>query len=303
MIVYHHNDLDGRCAGAIVAKAARQKRMSLDTKIEREIYREVNYKDTIDIGEIQKDETIVIVDFSFKPELMRTVKQKTDNIIWIDHHKTAIGYVSEYGFNPAGIRNYETPGKSGCQLAWQYFFPEETEPDVVRYIGDMDAWVWKYPETSHYVEGLRLHEHRPVEGFALWNDLLLYAADAYQRSVETRYTKSFISNGKIAIQYRRMICEDYCRSHGFEMIFDGKPCFATGLYMWGSLLFGEERMRKYDICFSFEFSGEKWTIGLYSKKPDIDVSLIAQSLGGGGHKGAAGFVCDELPSFLRKKNA
>lgn len=38
-----------------------------------------------------------------------------------------------------------------------------------------------------------------------------------------------------------------------------------------------------------------WKVSIYSTKPEIDCGAIAKSFGGGGHKGAAGFICDRLP--------
>jgi len=38
-----------------------------------------------------------------------------------------------------------------------------------------------------------------------------------------------------------------------------------------------------------------WKVSLYSTKPEIDCGAVAKTFGGGGHKGAAGFVCDKLP--------
>ena len=45
----------------------------------------------------------------------------------------------------------------------------------------------------------------------------------------------------------------------------------------------------------FVYNGDKWKVSLYTKKDDIDVSIIAQKYGGGGHKKASGFRCDKLP--------
>ena len=49
----------------------------------------------------------------------------------------------------------------------------------------------------------------------------------------------------------------------------------------------------------FSFDGDKWTVSLYSTS--VDVSEIAKKYGGGGHKGASGFHCKELP-FMKEKN-
>ncbi|MDO5845105.1 MAG: DHHA1 domain-containing protein, partial [Methanocorpusculum sp.] len=50
---------------------------------------------------------------------------------------------------------------------------------------------------------------------------------------------------------------------------------------------------KYEIFIPFVFDGEQYTVSLYSTT--VDVSEIAKSFGGGGHKGASGFQCAELP--------
>jgi len=39
---------------------------------------------------------------------------------------------------------------------------------------------------------------------------------------------------------------------------------------------------------------------MYTMKDDIDVSKICYKFGGGGHKKAAGFTCDNLPVEISK---
>lgn len=52
----------------------------------------------------------------------------------------------------------------------------------------------------------------------------------------------------------------------------------------------------YDLMIAFCRRPDKqWTVSLYSTKTDIDCGAIAKSFGGGGHKGAAGFQCKDLP--------
>jgi len=57
-------------------------------------------------------------------------------------------------------------------------------------------------------------------------------------------------------------------------------------------MFGD-KINEFDICIGFVFDGLRYTVGLYSQK--LDVSEIAKKYGGGGHPGAAGFVCKQLP--------
>lgn len=266
MRCYYHNDLDGRCAGAIVyAKYKGWKGQFIET----------NYTDTIDVGAIENNEQIIIVDFSFKPEVMEKVLKITKNIIWIDHHKTASEYT--YSQELKGLRNNDY---SGCELAWRYLYPDEEMPRAVELIGDRDKWAFKFgKETAWFNLGLQLYPHQPKD--AIWDKLLL-----------NKPVGDIIEKGKICEQFRDNFCKDYADSYGFETMFEGYKCFALGLYMFGREAFGE-RFKQYDICLSFESLGDKWIIGLYSE--NVDVSMIAKKYDGGGHKGAAGFVCDVIP--------
>jgi hypothetical protein len=57
--------------------------------------------------------------------------------------------------------------------------------------------------------------------------------------------------------------------------------------------FGPGTLGQWDILVPYTHDGKQWIVSLYSDK--MDVSEIAKRHGGGGHKGAAGFVCSELP--------
>ena len=59
---------------------------------------------------------------------------------------------------------------------------------------------------------------------------------------------------------------------------------------------GTGYIEPYDLMITFCRRKDKlWNVSLYSTKPDIDCGAIAKSFGGGGHKGAAGFQCKDLP--------
>ena len=277
MKCYYHNDLDGRCAGAIVYRQTRV--MPDGCSLDYPEMIEVDYKDEIDISKILPNEEIVIVDFSFKPEIMEKVLKITKEIIWIDHHKTAFEY--KYSQELKGLRDNAF---SGCELAWKYFYPTTSMRRVVELIGDRDKWAWKFGKDTAWLNlGLHLYPHKPQDG--IWEILLF--GDGSEHNL-----KSIMAEGKTCEQFRNNFCKDYANSYGFEAEFEGHKCFALGLYMFGSEAFGE-RFGQYDICLSYEFLGDKWTVGLYSKT--VDVSVIAKKYGGGGHKGASGFICKELP--------
>ena len=56
---------------------------------------------------------------------------------------------------------------------------------------------------------------------------------------------------------------------------------------------------RYDGFACFWYKDSKWTFSLYNDNGNVDCSLIAKEFGGGGHKGAAGFVIDDINKILK----
>lgn len=44
---------------------------------------------------------------------------------------------------------------------------------------------------------------------------------------------------------------------------------------------------------AIDFDGTSWTFSMYTTREDIDLADLAKSMGGGGHKKAAGFVVSQ----------
>ena len=80
--------------------------------------------------------------------------------------------------------------------------------------------------------------------------------------------------------------------YGFETVFEGHRCLAIN-QKDNSEIFADKRTM-YPLCVIFQTDGKRWYYTVYSSDPHIDCSLIAARYGGGGHKGAAGFVTKEL---------
>lgn len=291
MICYHHNDLDGKCAAAIVKRAYDFGHFLVDNNQELR-FREIDYKDNPDFTkEFKFGEIVVIVDFSFKPEKMKELLHGTDKerVIWIDHHETAKEY--DYGVDLPGLRDFSPEcKKAGCELAWEHFFPAADMPEAVQLLGDYDTWTFKYKEkTELFQQGMKMFDSDPNNGE--W--ALLFCGP----SGSGRLIKEAVLQGTLILRYRDRFCLNYRKHCAFETNFEGYNCIAMNLHQLGSQAFGDE-VDKYDIAIAFVWDGEQWTVSMYSS--GIHVGEIAKKHGGGGHKGAAGFVCKELP-FSRKK--
>ena len=74
---YHNADLDGICSAAIIKRRYPSCQLI-----------GVNYGDNI-APDVNKNEIVYIVDFSFDLDTMETLNEK-GNLIWIDHHRDVI---------------------------------------------------------------------------------------------------------------------------------------------------------------------------------------------------------------------
>jgi len=278
MKCFYHTDMDGKCAGAIVKKM-----------FGRGEYRPINYKDEFPFGEIEKNEDVVIVDFSLQGDGdFERLLEITERVVWIDHHKTAIEKHAHLEGRIDGIRR---DGISGCELAWEYFYQNRPVPQVVRLLGDYDIWAFNYgDDTEHLQSGIRLYS---TDAESLnWNRWL---SPDYEPKEE-------IEAGRIATKYRDSYYAGLVKEWSFRTTFEGHPAIACNACSVSSQLF-DTADGEFDLMIPFAFDGGQWTISLYTTKEGVDVSEIAKKYGGGGHNQAAGFQCEELPFKREEVNA
>ena len=276
MKCFHHNDLDGRCAGAIVRRARPNSTPS--------DFIEIDYKTTPDLSVVDGGEEVFIVDFSFKPTVMGELLAKTREVIWIDHHSTAADYpYADFGL--AGLRDFTVKGLSGCELTWKFLFPEEELPDAVQLIGDYDSWRMKLaPDCLEFYEGMKLESNTPCD--IIWFGLFLDTSEHEVIRVS--------GNGFACIGYRNAYCQEMRKSFGYETEIEGLLAYALNVYRFGSQAYGD-LINKYPVVIAYIHDGCNYTVSLYSVRDDVHCGEICKKFGGGGHKGAAGFVCKELP--------
>jgi oligoribonuclease NrnB/cAMP/cGMP phosphodiesterase (DHH superfamily) len=279
MIVFHHNDADGRAAAAVVLKwfGENGDRWGPD----RCECIEMGYKDPLDLSRVERNETVVIVDFSFKPPEFSALQKHTFNIIWCDHHKTAKEYPYALG-DIAGLRDFSDKGLSGCEVTWRFVFPHKPIPGALRLLGDYDAWRMEdKPRCLEFYEGLKLRDTSPRS--VIWVALLQDPCPLIGQ---------IVSEGQAAMMYRDTYCASIRKSFGYETLIDGHMAFAVNVFGFGSQGYGELFV-KYPVCVAYIFDGKRFSVSLYSES--VDVGEICKKFGGGGHRGAAGFVCEKLP--------
>ena len=288
---YHSADLDGHCSGALVKMAYPNCDMI-----------GINYGDEFPWVRISEDSDLIfMVDFSLQPfEKMVTLQQLSEHrLVWIDHHISAICEHKDWNHNHAeylSINGIRKDGIGACALVYGYLTPllqlgifgESDLPLFVKLLAEYDVWNHSDPRTLAFQYGMRQFKNTYPDNQDFW--LSLFDTEEVQRITEV---------GSIILNYQISDNEKYARACAFEIEIDGLKCIAINKGLTNSQLFDSVwDPDVYDAMLSFIWRKGQWTVSLYSDKDNIDVSEIAKARGGGGHKGASGFQCKELPFKL-----
>jgi oligoribonuclease NrnB/cAMP/cGMP phosphodiesterase (DHH superfamily) len=298
MKVFYHNDMDGKASAAIFNKCFHESRF-----IQEELfpdadtlsveYIEIDYKDRFPAERIQNNEPVIILDFTPKIYNFTSLFLITESILWIDHHLNAVELEKEYQQvkNVLGLRN---TGIAACELTWQYFFsklPNQIEvPRAIKLLGDYDTHRFLFgEETILFQLGIQLGDCSPTS--IVWSDLL-----NIHQSASYAVIRNITSRGEVAQQYRKNQYEKAVTNWSHEATFEGFNCIACNSHEGRSSLFDSlPNKNDYDLMIVYQHDGEKWTVKMFTEKDNVDVYEIAKKYHGGGHKKAAGFVCNVLP--------
>ncbi|NLJ27882.1 MAG: hypothetical protein GX433_07705 [Deltaproteobacteria bacterium] len=294
---FHSADLDGHCSGAIVKYAYPQCEMI-----------GINYGQEFPWTRIERGEKVFMVDFCLEPfEDMLKLKEQCD-LVWIDHHKTAIEESKKYFIeNWAGIREI---GKAACELTWLYLFhsvessfPARPIPLTVHFLGRHDVWDHSDSRTLPFQYRMRLDDMNPENDEAMERWKFLFENPAPE------VMERMIREGHLLQRYEEQQDAKFCRAYAFETELTGysEEGGRAGRYraICCNRGFTNSRVfnsvydpQKHDLMIAFSrlpLPSRKWKVSLYATKENVDCGAIAKFFEGGGHKGAAGFQCSELP--------
>ncbi len=247
---------------------------------------------------------LLIVDFSYKPDVLLELAGKASSIVILDHHKTALEDLAQFAVElcsgarfvvddvEAMLRDYRELGhppiiaefdmdRSGAGMTWDFCFPDKQRPRLIDHIEDRDLWRLELPETRRLSLFLR---SLPYD-FDMWNGEL----EAFE--FETDRNKILQQADGIERFYDRKI-DEMVPTAVLKKIgeWDGVPV-AHAPYAFASDLAHELLKKHPEAPFAAvvvdAYGGR--TYSLRSEDDREDVSAVARKFGGGGHRNAAGF--------------
>ncbi|HOE43822.1 MAG TPA: DHHA1 domain-containing protein, partial [Rhodoferax sp.] len=206
-------------------------------------------------------------------------------LVLLDHHKSAAEKLTGFACR-CGVVHFDM-GKSGARLAWEFFHPDATLPDLVKYVEDRDIWAWKYPESAAFLAALDME---PFD-FVRWAQIA-----AFTRSE----LEAFMARGQAMDEKFAKLAADLAEG-AQPVAFNGQQGLMVNAPGVFHSLVGDLLSRK-SGTFALMWNAGKGgviKVGLRSQR-GFDCIPLAESMGGGGHPQACGFKlpAERLPDLL-----
>lgn len=290
-LIYHRVDYDGLFS-ALICKHY------FDVNYPNEVqvnFFGFNYGDKLPEISLLKNNSdkIIMVDISFPPKFMLELIQEIgkENIIWIDHHITAIRDSEQFGYDDLiGYRQGEAL-KGACELTWNWFFEEIETPKIIQLLSAYDVWdknrfSWDN-ETLPCQNGLRAM-------FGMNLDII--SQNPNQILSEGFLNTQILPGGRLIKSFLSMKWRTQVKNSSFDITVAGKykgiailsPDYSSA--MFESVL--DKGYQVFCIC-NVKRDSEFYSVSLYSEPDgrlgDFELgSYMKNYYDGGGHKTAAG---------------
>jgi oligoribonuclease NrnB/cAMP/cGMP phosphodiesterase (DHH superfamily) len=264
LVIYHGNCADGFGAAWVFSRYGRQP---------FDFFPGVYQKPPPDVI----DRNVILVDFSYRREVVEKMLETARTITLIDHHKSALEDLEPLMRNGT-IATFCSMEHSGAVLAWDFLHGAGAHegklmPRLLRHIEDRDLWRFALPYTREIQANVFSYPY----DFKVWDDLMYRDIDdliAAGKAIERKHHKDIAE--LVGVTLRRM------------MIGGHYVPVANVPYTMASDA-GHLMAEKEPFAASYYDSPDGRNFSLRSREDGMDVSAIAKLYGGGGHAHAAGF--------------
>ena len=268
LVVYHASCADGFCAAWLCYRVFGEQ----DT-----LYHPSQYNDPVPWARIDKDTEVLILDFSYRRNLLEEIDDKAGNLVVLDHHISA-----EEALEGLDFCTFDSE-KSGARLTQEYL--GRASNWMIDYTEDRDLWRWRLRDSREVNAALASYQR----SFQVWDRIFLMG-----RKVMTK-------EGRAILRYRGRVVSALTDDEivGWTVIV-GKAVPIVNVadpFIVSDTVGALAEMYRDRSPFAAGFFIKRDNSVVYSlrsRRSGADVSKIAQQYGGGGHKGAAGFRVPEM---------
>jgi oligoribonuclease NrnB/cAMP/cGMP phosphodiesterase (DHH superfamily) len=298
VLIIHHNDLDGYCSAAIIFHYLITEAGLSSDEVH---FQEMDYgrefplwPEDLDDGGNSKGvgeySVVWIVDWSFSTRAEWTrLLNLVPSVIWRDHHGTAIENVKEMNLSflyPRRFNFWCREGISATRIVWEELYIHDEMPIVVEMV---DRWdTWKHQGAPHIVNFVTAMEHRmyPPDSKE-WERLLFSPIQDVAHDLVDLWNE-----GKLLWDFLQKNDREEIARNGRFVTWEGNRFFAINTSRRASQILSHVSHQA-KIAY-YQMKDGRWKVEL---RGDAKLNLgdLAAKYGGGGHPGAAGFICHRLP--------
>ena len=262
---------------------------------------------------------VVLVDFSYKRDVLLAMRRQADSILVLDHHKTAAEDLAPGGpffdISPweqmegdrfamleadrvmDGMENAQCihvlfdMERSGASLTWDFFHHGAPRPTIVKYVEDRDLWRFNLDGSREISAALSAQPY----DFSRWDQFANRMGDGSGASFDTLVDQGAAIEGKhhkdvaglVAALRREMVIGGHwvpVANLPYTLTSDAGHLMCAPYASPNRL--GEIVTPAFAACYWDTPEGRVFSLRSVG---DFDVSEVAKKYGGGGHRNAAGF--------------
>lgn len=229
-------------------------------------YKAVSYGEVLSLD--KRYDKVYILDFSYNEDALLRIKEHCNQIVLLDHHKTAEEMLAPLINKYPDILIKFDMNKSGAMLAWEYFNVGNAPP-LIKCISDRDLWQFKIDGSKEVHAALTSY---PMD-FDVWNQLVVL---------------NLIDEGRALLRMQGQNVKNILKN-SFEIDFEGhKTAVVNTSVSWSEV--GEALLAKHNTQLAISFTDMGDNIMFSVRSTDVvDSSALSKKYGGGGHKKASGF--------------
>jgi oligoribonuclease NrnB/cAMP/cGMP phosphodiesterase (DHH superfamily) len=284
-VFYHALCIDGYAAAATMWRA-----------FPDATYRAIHYGEPLPLDGVTKGDTLYFVDFAPPPEEITTLSElQPARIVILDHHASMI---DAYGnadcpefqavLKGAHVELTLDKTRSGAGLTWEHLYPDTPLPYVLACVQDRDLWKFALPDSRDFYEYFILFLNKPFAEFNRLVDDVGVVRDGVFGSPLSATAYLGLKEASEALKEKRDVeiqfHLDNCLT---EWPFgDSGKLAVVNCHRPITSELSDRIKDSYDVvaCYFHRKMGSM--VSLRSK--DYNVRYLAEKLGGGGHKNAAG---------------
>jgi oligoribonuclease NrnB/cAMP/cGMP phosphodiesterase (DHH superfamily) len=288
IIAFHYPCQDG-LSSAFVAHL-----YHLQNNLPKPQFYAMQYGKEIDI-EKYVGKKVVFCDWSPPLSFLDQLEKVASQIVILDHHVTARDVLKDKSYAIFDMN------RSGVGITWDYFFPNKQIPRYLAMIQDRDLWKWQMEQSKAFTNGL-FTICSTVDTYD-FDELFNIFMELYSSPDKIEY---YINIGslmqKVTEKKVQKIAEGAIKR--IDKYLDYNVCIVNSTADFtselGNVISSKDEV-DFAVIWSYNHVADEYYVSLRSCG-DIDVSIIAKSFFGGGHKNSSGCTLKIHPcvAFVNK---